>query len=453
MLKLSFLGEVWDAVYAEITRAHPVEEGAFLLGRAVGTAHGARVIVDRAVDPPDRDKWRLQNEGQLAPTSEYMSRTAGLADNSARIPVFVHSHPFGPANFSLTDDWAHEAWAPFFVENVQQAAFISVVVAGRDLAADMWIGGARFPFDVVTCAGADPRRSVRKVAEYSVHSGMEAAYSRQEILWKRRGQFLLANSRVGIIGLGGTGSSAAVQLGRAGVGELVLIDPDGSDMSNLNRLYCLEVEQARERLAKVFVVSRGLSQIAATTCVAIQRDVRESIVQPELLECDVILGCTDSQSSRAHLNQVALVNGIPYVDAGCRAESSGAEIISMWADVRRVVSGGPCLFCMDVISSDVIAAEGLPSETHRLAERDGYVLGSGLEPSVIVMTTTAAAIATSQVLGLLTNQDLTVDYQTLFDLWSGSVHRTQAKRRLDCICSSRRWVVENEPVNILVDKL
>ena len=108
---------------------------------------------------------------------------------------------------------------------------------------------------------------------------------------------------------------------------------------------------------------------------------------------------------------------------------------------------------MDVISSDVIAAEGLPSETHRLAERDGYVLGSGLEPSVIVMTTTAAAIATSQVLGLLTNQDLTVDYQTLFDLWSGSVHRTQAKRRLDCICSSRRWVVENEPVNNLVDKL
>jgi len=47
----------------------------------------------------------------------------------------------------------------------------------------------------------------------------------------------LKNSRIGIAGLGGLGSNAAVSLARAGVGHLILIDFDKVEKSNINRQY------------------------------------------------------------------------------------------------------------------------------------------------------------------------------------------------------------------------
>ncbi len=47
----------------------------------------------------------------------------------------------------------------------------------------------------------------------------------------------LKKSTVGIAGLGGLGSNAAVSLARAGVGKLVLVDFDKVEKSNLSRQY------------------------------------------------------------------------------------------------------------------------------------------------------------------------------------------------------------------------
>ena len=57
-------------------------------------------------------------------------------------------------------------------------------------------------------------------------------------LVERHGEQLqekLSNAAVAICGLGGLGSNIAVALARAGVGELLLLDFDTVDMSNLNR--------------------------------------------------------------------------------------------------------------------------------------------------------------------------------------------------------------------------
>jgi sulfur carrier protein ThiS adenylyltransferase len=47
----------------------------------------------------------------------------------------------------------------------------------------------------------------------------------------------MKNSSVGIAGLGGLGSNAAVALARAGIGRLVLVDFDNVEESNLTRQY------------------------------------------------------------------------------------------------------------------------------------------------------------------------------------------------------------------------
>ena len=48
-------------------------------------------------------------------------------------------------------------------------------------------------------------------------------------------QTKLRNARVAVVGLGGLGSNIAVMLARSGVGELLLVDFDTVDVTNLNR--------------------------------------------------------------------------------------------------------------------------------------------------------------------------------------------------------------------------
>ncbi|MGB4586485.1 MAG: ThiF family adenylyltransferase, partial [Rectinemataceae bacterium] len=60
---------------------------------------------------------------------------------------------------------------------------------------------------------------------------------RMEILIGEAGISALASAWVAVYGLGGVGAACAMDLVRAGVGHLRVIDFDTVDLTNLNRLY------------------------------------------------------------------------------------------------------------------------------------------------------------------------------------------------------------------------
>ncbi len=60
-------------------------------------------------------------------------------------------------------------------------------------------------------------------------------FSRERMLVGNAGLSKLKNARVAVFGLGGVGGAAAEALVRAGVGELILVDNDVVNASNLNR--------------------------------------------------------------------------------------------------------------------------------------------------------------------------------------------------------------------------
>ncbi|MCL1975472.1 MAG: tRNA threonylcarbamoyladenosine dehydratase [Firmicutes bacterium] len=84
-------------------------------------------------------------------------------------------------------------------------------------------------------------------------------FARNRLLWGNEAQERLRQSRVVLIGLGGVGSFVAETLVRGGIGELVLIDHDKVELSNLNRqlpallqnLGRAKVEAVAERLAAI----------------------------------------------------------------------------------------------------------------------------------------------------------------------------------------------------------
>lgn len=115
------------------------------------------------------------------------------------------------------------------------------------------------------------------------------------------GQQAWLNARVAVVGVGGLGSIAALLLASAGVGEILLIDPDVVELSNLPRQIAYDEQDVG--VAKVVAAARHLTArqpgIKVRTWQAAFVDVEPQLITqlPHL-----ILDCTDQFRVRYQLN-------------------------------------------------------------------------------------------------------------------------------------------------------
>ena len=84
------------------------------------------------------------------------------------------------------------------------------------------------------------------------------------------GQGRIQAARVLVSGCGGLGSSIAQQLTRAGVGELVLVDRDVAELSNLPRQVLLEDRHAEGGTPKAVAAIEALERIGGPTRIEAQ---------------------------------------------------------------------------------------------------------------------------------------------------------------------------------------
>ncbi len=116
------------------------------------------------------------------------------------------------------------------------------------------------------------------------------------------GQHKLAEANVLIIGLGGLGSAAAMQLASSGIGHLVLNDFDIVETHNLPRQRIhrpatigeLKTESAKQTLNQ-------LNPDCEIRLISHQLDEQELI--EEIKKSEVVLDCTDNYESRFMINQ------------------------------------------------------------------------------------------------------------------------------------------------------
>ncbi len=164
-------------------------------------------------------------------------------------------------------------------------------------------------------------------------------YSRQ-ILFKafgEEGQEKLKAAKVLIAGVGGLGSPVAMYLATAGIGRLVLVDPDTVSLSNLNRqLLHWETDLGRQKVDSAGEKLGKMNSDIRVTPVA-ERITRETC--RGLLEgADVAVDCLDNMKTRYLLNRACVERGVPLVHGG---------VYGMLGQVTTILpGGGPCLECI-----------------------------------------------------------------------------------------------------------
>lgn len=190
-------------------------------------------------------------------------------------------------------------------------------------------------------------------------------YSRQIVLpgIGYDGQLRLREARVCIVGLGGLGCPASLQLAALGVGYLRLVDYDVVELSNLQRQHLYDVDSVG--YPKVEVAARRLRALNPYVNIEpaplyVHDNNAESIIE----DVDVVVDGLDRMTPRYALNRGCVALGVPYV--------FGAAI-STFGNVSTIVPGETaCLECFqggfDDESLPTCAVAGVhPSITNLIA--------------------------------------------------------------------------------------
>ena len=150
---------------------------------------------------------------------------------------------------------------------------------------------------------------------------------------------ILRKSHVVIIGLGSVGSVSALELARAGVGKLTLIDPDTVAITNLARHVC---DLSELGIAKVKAVKRRIKKIVPRTKVHAHNINSNTNPDKTLQLCrgaDVILVATDTENSRRLANWIAYELNIAAIFAGVLERATGGRV---WRIVPNVTCCYEC---------------------------------------------------------------------------------------------------------------
>lgn len=139
-------------------------------------------------------------------------------------------------------------------------------------------------------------------------------YSRQIVLdvVGPRGQRKLMDAKVGIIGLGGLGSPAAMQLAAMGIGHLRVVDCDVVELSNLHRQYLYGTSSIG--FPKAEVAARRLRDLNPAIEIEPRTVSVNSSTAAEVVDgMDVIVDGLDRITPRYAINRACLSLGVPYV--------------------------------------------------------------------------------------------------------------------------------------------
>jgi adenylyltransferase/sulfurtransferase len=230
----------------------------------------------------------------------------------------------------------------------------------------------------------------------------ETRYNRQQLVAGigPAGQERIRRTRVALVGSGALGCAVADQLVRAGIGFLRLIDPDLSELSNLQRQVLIDEEDVREQRPKAVAAAdklrRANSAVAVDPIVA-RLDARNA---NELFSgIDIVLDGTDNFEARYLINSTCVAARRPWVFGGVLA----------WGGMSfPIVPGGPCLRCAlgpeppagaAPTTSDVgiLCATVMTAAALEVARAIKIAVGLPVSPSLVVFDLQAETMRTIAV--------------------------------------------------------
>lgn len=401
-----------EDMYAKLTQhlfpGDGDEHGAIILAGLCESDRGLRLVARELHLPVDGVDYVPGKYGYRMLRAQFIQSRILRARDMKLAYLAIHNHGGTTSVGFSSDDFAsHERGYPALLDISRGMPVGALVFARKAVAGDLWFAGnKRAELGKAEIVG-NRRQYIFPTLPRKRFA--DPAYDRQSRLFGDAGQEILSKARVGIIGLGGGGSILAELLGRLGVGEFVLADPDKAEFTNLPRLIAANERDVwpswlpvflRERFRrfKVSMAARNIKRAnrhAKVTSLA--RDFLDADVAEKFRDCDYLFLAADTMSARLLFNAIVNQYGIAGVQVGAKIPvGPDGEVGDVFCVSRTVRPGHGCLWCNGLINPSRLQDEAVPASAKK---GYAYVDDAGVSaPSVITMNAVACAHAADDFL-------------------------------------------------------
>lgn len=444
--------EHWAQLRSHLFPGDRREHAATLRCGLADTPSGVRLLVREVTPARDGMDFVQRPDGTHALVASFVLDNVLRAATDHSVYIAVHCHGgTDEVGFSGTDLASHENSYPAILHRTKAPAVGALVFAHNAVAGDLWLqDGRRVPLHHLTVTGPNLRVLTSSPAPVAQ---ADSAYDRQARLFGDRGQAMLRAQKVAVVGLGGAGSLLSQTLSRLGVGQLLLIDDDRVETSNLSRLVGATHRDARTWLTDnrrpewARRLGRRLSTPKVTVAARVARtapvppDVHaafRSVLEPDvatlLRDCDHIFLAADTAPAELLVNAVGHQYLIPVTQVGAKVnvDRTTGTVRQAYAVSRLNGPGSGCLRCTGMISSDRLRRDATDPTQLR---RQDYVGGENIAaPSVITLNAVATSLAANdwltRTVGL--NRSNASTWWTHADALKGTTARDIAATVPDC---------------------
>lgn len=438
---LSFPEGLYADLMAHLFPIPFVEQAAFLLCKWSNSEQEKKLLVIEAILVKEDDIFEASTIHMKIKPQAFLRAMKRASDEKCSF-VFIHSHPDGVDNFSLQDDREENKLFQTAYNRIHHSGIHASLVVTRDglPRGRVWLSDlSTKPISKISVIGNNFRFRFHE----SQLSDLKI-FDRQVRAFGEDAQHLIGQLCIGVIGVGGTGSSVLEQLTRLGVRKVVIADGDAFDRTNVNRVYGSTAND--HGIPKVDIAERSVhSKSLGIVVEKYDSPVTYKSILEKFRKCDVIFACTDDEWGRSLLTRFSIYYHIPVIDMGVKIQSKDGEIRSIEGRVTTLFPDAACLFCRNRINSRNIHFESLsildPDAAQRLIE-DGYAPELvTTAPSVIPFTTGIASEAISEFLNRITqfmgDGRRTTEVLHFFD--QNRVRTNSRESEPDCFCSDKKF--------------
>ena len=389
------------------------EHGGVILAGTCHSDRGLRLVAREIHLAKDGVDYVPGKRGYRMLKAEFIQSKILRARDRRLAYLAIHNHGgTDSVGFSGIDMASHERGYPALLDIARGMPVGALVLARSAVAGDLWFPDcSRVPLSHAAIIGHRKELIFPMLETKTAAVGM---YDRQSRLFGDVGQELLLRSRVGIVGLGGAGSVLAELLGRLGVGEFVLADPDRAEDTNLPRLIAARRRDAilpswlprlvadRLRSHKVRMAARNIRRANPNARIEVlARNFLDAEVAARFTDCDFLFLAADTMGARLLFNAIVHQYGIPGIQVGAKIPvAENGTVGNVFCVSRMVTPEQGCLWCNGLISPARLQDEAVPEASKR-----GYSYLDDPDvaaPSVVTMNAIACAHAADEFLFHLT---------------------------------------------------
>ncbi len=243
-------------------------------------------------------------------------------------------------------------------------------------------------------------------------------YSRQTLFGPigKNGQEQLNAATVTIIGCGALGTVLANNLGRAGIGHLIIADRDYIELNNLQRQILFDEDDIARHVPKAIAAADRLRRINSDIKIeALVEDINADSIESLVRETDLILDATDNFETRYLINDVCIKYQRPWIYSG---------VIAAYGVSMNILPGDTaCLRC-------AFPEMPMPGTTPTC---DTAGVLNGIVGAI-------SGLASTEALKILLKSEKISRAMTWIDLWENTFDRIELPRQTDCpACGLHRY--------------